>query len=80
MKEKNLFKKGIEFLKRFPASTPGKNKKRGRIATVVGTAAAALIFVGAVSNPIGLAALYTISTVCGSLAISDGSKVEKENE
>lgn len=78
--KKNFLKKGIEFLKRFPATTPDKNKKRGRIATVLGTAAAALIFVGAVSNPIGLAALYTVSAVCGSLAISDGSKVEKGKE
>lgn len=77
MKKKNLIVKGIEFLKRFPATTPDKNKKRGRFATVIGTAAAALILVGAVTNPIGLAALYTVSAVCGSLAISDGSKVKK---
>ena len=77
MKKKNLIVKGFEFLKRFPAKTPKKNKDRCRLVTVIGTAAAALIFVGAVSNPIGLAALYTVSAVCGSLAISDGSKVEK---
>lgn len=77
MKNPKLIAKGIEFMKRFPATTPDKNKKRVRVATVIGTAAAALIFVGAVTNPIGLAALYTVSAVCGSIAISDGSKVEK---
>lgn len=77
MEKKNLLAKGIEFLKRFPAPTPKKNKDRGRLATVVGTAAGFLIFVGAVSNPFGLAALYTVAAVCGSVAIKDGSSVEK---
>lgn len=78
MKKKIL--KVAEWFSRFPKETPEKNKKRGRIATVVGTAAAALILFGAVSNPIGLAALYTIATISGVGAVSDGSKVKKNEE
>ncbi len=64
-------------LKRFTAKTPAANKRRGRLMTVVGTAASALLLVGAITNPFGIAALTTIAALSGGVALHDGAQVEE---
>ena len=75
--EKGKIKK---LLRRFTAKTPAANKRRGRIMTVLGTAASALLLVGAVSNPFGIAALTTIAALSGGVALHDGAQVESKEQ
>jgi hypothetical protein len=75
--EKGKIKK---LLKRFTAKTPAANKRRGRLMTVIGTAASALLLVGAITNPFGIAALTTIAALSGGTALYDGAQVESKKQ
>ena len=48
--------------------------------TVVGTAASALLLVGAITNPFGIAALTTIAALSGGVALHDGAQVESKEQ
>jgi|JFJP01.1.fsa_nt_gi hypothetical protein len=67
----------MNIIEKFKTRTPRKNKRNGRLLTLVGTFAGALLTVGAVTNPIGIAALITLSIVGGAGAVYHGSKTEE---
>lgn len=67
----------MTLLQKFKAPTPKKNKRIGRIATIIAGAVGAILTTGVVTAPIGIAILTATGAVASSVAVINGAKVEE---
>ena len=65
-------------IERILEKTPRKDKRRGKIATVIGTACGAVLATGLVLNPIGIIALTIGAVVFGGKAVYHAQKTEDD--
>lgn len=67
-------KKG--FFGRLNSPTPDKSKKIGRVATVIAAACGAVLTLGGVTAPAGIAILTALSVASTGVAVYHGQKVD----
>jgi len=71
----------IETINKIIAPTPRKNKRDGKIATVLGGIAETVALSGAVDNkPLIKYILHGFATIMGTVAINNASKTIEEDE
>ena len=67
-------------IKRIFELTPEKDKRKGRLATVLSTVCGALLTAGVISNPVGVALLTVGATLFGGKALYHAQKTEINGE
>lgn len=68
-------KKGM--IERMTDPTPSRSKKIGRVATAIAVASGAILTLGAVTAPIGIAILTGVSVASTGVAVYHGQKVDE---
>jgi len=66
------------FIDKIRSESSAKNRRNGKIATVIGTACATVLALGLVSNPIGITLLAVGSALFGGKAISHAVKTKED--
>lgn len=67
----------MKLIDRIRKRTPLKDRRRGRIATTIGTVCAAILATGLVVNPIGIVCLTVGTVVFGGKALFHAQKTIK---
>jgi hypothetical protein len=67
----------MRLIDRIRKRTPIKDRRRGRIATTIGTVCAAVLATGLVANPIGIVCLTVGAVVFGGKALFHAQKTVK---
>jgi len=67
----------MNIIERIKSKTPKADKKKGQLATTIGTVCAAVLATGLVVNPIGIIALVIGATAFGAKAIFHAQKTDK---
>ena len=68
-------KKGM--IDRITEPTPSKSKKIGRVATAIAVASGAILTLGTVTAPLGIAILTGVSVASTGVAVYHGQKVDE---
>lgn len=66
--------------KRFKEKTPRKNKRIGRLATVIATVTGSILTAGVVTAPIGITILTITTALSTGVAMYNGYQTEKDSE
>ena len=66
----------MNIIQKIKAKTPKRQKRIGKIATVIGTACATVLSLGLVANPIGIVALTIGAVAFGGKALHSAIQVE----
>ena len=70
----------MNLIQKFKAPTPKKNKRIGRVATIIAGAIGAVLTTGVVTAPVGITILTVAGAVASSVAVVNGSKVDESEK